>query len=477
MTLQWAIAVGPVATRALSTGMILCGLAIATVTLPVDTATNIFSTAAVCVALTLLIGTSLEGMSGIRTLIRVDILMLWVLYGLTFFEFLFRQEGVDAAVSPEAATSGTYAVLLGFAGLVIGRHSVPIGRSVGALSTVGMRSTDLFVLFVLATLVGYLHILLAVNFNPIEMLRQMDLPRFAQSWSRGKFGDVYSLLYELGMLISVIPPIAGLIYARGKEFGILQKAFVTAILALTFWYAFVGGTRSVFATYLITFGAAHLLAKPRIKKLPALLLGVLSLIVLIIGITYMLEFRNVGAAKFSLGDSHYNEVFVDRNIVNVSRLTSIFPDQYEFLGFEVPFNALVRPVPRVFWPGKPEGLSVGIEQALGVGNYMTVSCTFVGEAYMAGGFIAVVIFGLLLGAAAALWNRVDEPLNSPFSQVVYVSGFVCAAIAMRSVMSMVPLMLPTLALWIYGKVWTYGTPNRMLRPAGEGRSLRPPDKA
>ena len=47
---------------------------------------------------------------------------------LTFFEFLFKQSGVDGVMSPEAATSGTNAVLLGFAGLqrllVIRRASV-----------------------------------------------------------------------------------------------------------------------------------------------------------------------------------------------------------------------------------------------------------------------------------------------------------------------------------------------------------------
>ena len=226
--------------------MILCGLAITIAALPAGTATNIFSTAAVCVGLALGVGTALEGMSDIRALIRVDILILWVLYALTFFEFLFQQPDVDAIVSPAAATSGTYAVLLGFAGLVIGRHLIPIReRSARAVSYVNTRPTDIFLLFVLAALVGYLHILLAVNFNPIEMLRQMELPRFAQSWSRGKYGDAYSLLYELGMLISLIPPIAGLIYARGKEFGIVQKLIVTAVLALTFWYGFLSGTRSV----------------------------------------------------------------------------------------------------------------------------------------------------------------------------------------------------------------------------------------
>src|SRR5262249_32962670 len=144
--------------------------------------------------------------------------------------------------------------------------------------------------------------------------------------------------------------------------------------------------------------------------------------------------------------------FIDRNIIAVSRLTEAFPNSYEFLGLEIPFNALIRPIPRVLWPGKPEGLSVGIEDALGVTG-MTVACTFVGEAYMAGGLLAVLLMSLFFGALAEMWNRVGSNNNQRFAQLLYVSGFLCATIAMRSMLSMVPLMLPTLALWLYGKLW------------------------
>ena len=211
--------------------------------------------------------------------------------------------------------------------------------------------------------------------------------------------------------------------------------------------------------------------------LQALLLGVLSAIVLLIATTYMLEFRGQGLDKFSFAGSPYNKgVFVDLNIVTVSRLTRVFPNSFEFLGFEVPLNALSRPIPRIFWPDKPEGLSVSIEDAVGAGRGLTVSCTFVGEAFMAGGFIAVLIFGLVLGAAAALWNRVGEAVSSPFMQLIYASGFVCAAVAMRSTLSVVPLMLPTFALWIYYRVLTWERHRKKLYTAGERRRLSRPDK-
>jgi oligosaccharide repeat unit polymerase len=447
-----------------STAVLLSGLILTSVSLPSEGAVDVFSIAAIGVGLSLGLATYIEGTAGVRNLIRVDLLMLWLLYGLTLLEFLFPQPDVDALVSPAAARSGTYAVLLGFAGLVIGRHLVPGRRRyVGDISLGDIRPSDLFLFFVLATVIGYFHILLAVNFDLLEALRQMALPRFAHSWGRGKYGDVYALIYELGLLINLIPPIAGLIYARAREFTFAQKAVVSIIFVLTFYYGFSSGTRSVLATYVITFVGAYFLAKPQIKLTQIFLVGVPIAAVLLLLTTYMLAFRNVGLANFSFAEHQSESLFIDRNIVNISSLTQVFPDSFEFLGVEIPFNALIRPIPRVLWPGKPEGLSVGIEAALGAGGGMTLSCTFVGEAYMAGGFLGILFFALLFGAAAEMWNRVGRNLSSSFAQVLYASGFLCAAIAMRSMLSMVPVMLPTLALWLYGKLWLSGASARRLR--------------
>jgi oligosaccharide repeat unit polymerase len=463
MIIQGTNAAVPARATPVSTAVILCGLAVTGFVLPSEGAVAVFTVAAYVIGLSLSLATGIEARAGVRGLIRADILMLWVLYGLTFLEFLFPQPDVDALVSHDAATSGTHAVLLGFAGIAVGRHCVPrSGRPRKSLLSIQVKSVNIFALFLIAAVVGYLHIFLAVNFDPLEMLRQMSLPRFSQSWSRGKYGDVYSLLYELGMLIALIPPIAGLIYARQKEFSIAQKVVVTGILVLTLYYGFSSGTRNVIATYAITFAGTYFLAKPRIKMGSTLLIGMATLIFLLVTTNYMLEFRNIGLAQFSFERHQHDTIFIDHNMVNISQLTNVFPSSIEFLGVEVPFNALVRPIPRFLWPDKPEGLSTSIESALGADGGMTLSLTFVGEAYMAGGLIAVFLFGLFFGAASEKWNRVGHNVISSFAQLLYASGFLCAAVAMRSVLSMVPLMLPTLALWLYIRYWLPRSPSYRL---------------
>ena len=74
--------------------------------------------------------------------------------------------------------------------------------------------------------------------------------------------------------------------------------------------------------------------------------------------------------------------------------------------------------------------------------------------------MAVLLAGSGFGAAAEMWNRVGRNIDSPFAQLLYASGFLCAAIAMRSMLSAVPLTLPVLALWLYGKFWLPQSPRQ-----------------
>jgi oligosaccharide repeat unit polymerase len=328
-----------------------------------------------------------------------------------------------------------------------------------------LRPAYMFWLFVLIAIFGYLHILIAVNFDIFEALRQMSLPRFSQSWGRGQYGNLYSLLYETGMLIYLIPPMAGLTYARSFEYNFAQKAFVTIVLLFTFYYGFASGTRNIMGTYVITFAVTYFLCKPQIKLWQMFIQGALLSIGLVFAMVYMLEFRTVGLDSFSFSESRVETLRVDLNMVIISRIISVFPSQYEFLGLEIPMNALIKPIPRVFWPGKPEGLSTSIESVAGADSPgMTVACTFVGEAYMAGGLIGVLFFSLLFGAAAGAWNRVGNA-GSIFTRLLYVSGYLSGAIAMRSMLVMVPLMIPTVVLWLCWKFW-FSRLSRRRSPVG-----------
>src|SRR5262245_36739581 len=95
--------------RAISTATMLCGLALTGVALPGGSAEDVFSFAALGVGLSLSVATAIEVKAGIRNFLRTDVIILWVLYLLTFFEFLFPQPRVDTLISAVAAANGTHA--------------------------------------------------------------------------------------------------------------------------------------------------------------------------------------------------------------------------------------------------------------------------------------------------------------------------------------------------------------------------------
>src|SRR5262249_28053683 len=139
---------GPLSRMLAATATILFGLLVTSIALPADYASNIFTVSAVGVGATLSLATGIEATAGVRSLIRADLLMLWALYGLTLLEFLFPQSGIDDLVTPAAAVGGTYAVLLGFASLAVGRHLVKRRRRRGQISGfIDVPPVSIFLLF------------------------------------------------------------------------------------------------------------------------------------------------------------------------------------------------------------------------------------------------------------------------------------------------------------------------------------------
>lgn len=437
---------------------VLCaGLFLAWVSLPDDNPFAIFRTGAVVVGAALLLALLIEARSGPRSLLRVDVLMLLALYGLTFVEFLFPQPDIATALTAQAARAGTAAVLLGFAGLALGRHFASHatgGHS--ALASVHLPANTLALVFIGAFFVGYFHMLWAVDFDPVALVSEMLEPRFSQPWGRERFGSWAALIHELGLLIYLLPPLAGIVLARRSDYGPGLVAMVSLGFAFVLFQSFASGTRNVFAVHVITFCVAYLMFQAKLTFTRVAIMGVFAGLVLLASTHYMLEFRRVGLGQYvEEGTSEPTDdtktLVVDQNLLTISALTAAFPERYDYLGLEIPYNALIHPIPRALWAGKPTGLSVSIEQAAGVAEGVTLAATFVGEAYISGGYLAVLGASLLLGALGARWNRLGQNARSNFDIALYASGFFAAALAMRSILWVSVAMLPTLALWVYGR--------------------------
>jgi oligosaccharide repeat unit polymerase len=441
-----------------STTILMCaGLGATYLVLPDNSPITIFFTTAIGVMAALGAGLFLESRGDLRTLIRTDVIMLVALYGLTLVEFFFPQELVEEQLDPQTATQGVGALLLGFAGILIGRNFASRSRRVAAdTASTHLSRGAIFVLFMVTFFGGYFYMLVAVDFNPVELVRQMLAPRFSQPWTRGNLGGLTDLLATIGdLLLYFVPVLAGCILADWRRYSLFQLAAVGFGLAFTLFYGFTGGTRNVFAVYLVLFIGAYIIFSPKLgwKRMTLLLLatgGVLGL-----SSYYMLQFRTVGLEDYISGDSDVrgyrkDTLFIDNNLPVIGMVTNIFPDRIPFLGFEMASWAILHPVPRVLWPDKPEKLSVETADALGVQG-LSVSSTFVGESYEMAGYPGIVIVALLFGWLAGWWDRLGHDLRSNLNVAIYASGFFAAMLSMRSMIWTTTAMLPTVAIWLYLK--------------------------
>lgn len=407
----------------------------------------IFSTAAVGLLISLALSFLIDCKGKLLRLLRVDLFMLFALYGLTFFEFLFEQRPITniTVASAHTALLGAFA---GYAGIALGRHLFPARRGLPNPRDLGFSPKVVFHLLLLCTGLGYFYMLLAVGFNPVEMVEQMLRPRFTQPWTRGRLGGPSALLYELGLLKSAIPALCGLILAQRDRFSRGRVTIAALIAAFVLFDGYTSGTRNVFLLYFVAFLAGYFLYAKHMGTTKLLLIGGACAITAFGATLTMLDFRSgTGASliKLDTGDP----VFIDMNMINIARLTEVFPDRQAYLGLEIPYNMIIRPIPRAIWAGKPEGLSVGIEKALGVGDYMTLSATFIGEFWMAGGLLAVWLGSLFLGCVAGAWNRYGAKADTQLKVMIYVTGLLPAGLCMRSFLSVAPTLLPVFALLIY----------------------------
>ncbi len=388
---------------------------------------------------------------GVRNLQRADLFAILAYYFLTLFEFLFPQRAFNKMLSPALAYDGSIICMVGFLGLFIGRHLfVPKRQPFRTTLTHEIPRSMMLWLFWGAFLIGYSNMLTAVKGDVWEMIQQFMGPRFSQPWSRERLGNWSALLYELSMFIQFVPPLAGIILARRHRYPAIHLFLIIAAFLLTLFYGFSSGTRNVFATYLVTFLIGYSLARPPHHNFELAVLASSFAVLMCFATFAMLQFRDIGMKEYL--DPRYvapssqtapeaKTLYVDYNLFSICKLAEFFPATHEFLGFEIPYQALIRPIPRAIWKNKPIGLSMSIEDALNVEG-LTLSASFAGEAYMSGGTTTVFIIALVLGGFMGWWGSLSSPHNSEIGHLVYASGFFAAVISMRSLFVFTTALLP-----------------------------------
>jgi len=449
-----------------ATIVLIAGLAVTAIAARGSTAAETAHNYALGVAIGIVGSLAIDYRHNLSNLVRADLMAIGSLYFLTFFEFLLPQPEINRLVTPEEIGTACDSCLFGFAGLAIGRHLVlPTPRSLQQTLLRPISERTLLILYTGCLIGGYFYMLLAVNFDIPSMLHYFITPRFSQPWTRGRFGDWRALLGEVGMVLYLVPPIAGIILARRKDYTTGARIYIAVTFLFTLFYGFTSGTRNLFATYLATFIVAYAFVYRSARKLELFLVCATVGALMLTATVVMLEFRTIGFESYWNGYREFQEkkenttFFVDYNLYVIAKLATVFPERYAYLGWEIPYLSVIRPIPRAVWPGKPEGLSTSIEDALGVEG-LTLASSFVGEAYISGGLFGVLLTGFIFGIIAGWWNQLGRSDNSPFGYLVFSSAFFAAVISMRSMFVFTTAILPTIAALLFGNWLISRFPNK-----------------
>lgn len=440
------------------TTLALFGLALTGVFLNGETPFDVARFAAYGAGLSILVSVAWDLRRGVQNIVRADLLAIVALYFLTLCEFLVPQPEFNTLAEMDTTRRAVIACLLGMGGLFVGRHIVAGGhRSLADLFARPVPTRWIIFVFVACLFLGHLQMLVAVNFNIFEMIDAMMGPRFSQPWGRGRLGDWKALLFELSMLLYLIPSIAGVVFARRHLFSKGQLLLVTLGFGFELFYGFSSGTRNVFISFVVAFLVGYAFALQRGRRKEMLTVLTASVAVTLIATVWMLNFRQLGLKAWLEGarihsDVHEKLLHVDMNLFVIGELVRVFPREHGYLGWEVPYLALIRPIPRALWPNKPTGMSASLESAAGADEESwTVAASFIGEAYIAGGMVVVLITGMFFGFLCTWWSQLASPKNSEIGVLIYASGFVAVAISMRSLFVFTTALLPTIAAIIGGR--------------------------
>ena len=461
------------------TKLALGGIAFTAITLTGDLPSSMARYAAIGVALSLAVSVFKDFRHGLRNLLRADLFALLAYYFLTLFEFLLPQSKFDSMLDMDSAHWGIIVCLTGFVALLIGRHIPREGPPPFAAALTVEISPGWFLAgFWLCFCLGYSSMLASVDYDVMKMIDYFMAPRFSQPWSRERLGDWKALLFELNLLIQIVPTLVGVMLARWRRYGIINAALLVAALLLTLFYGFATGTRNIFAGFLVTFLIGYALAIPRDKTKSFIVLCVIGVALLGFATTAMLQFRDVGMRNYYSGRATSSAApasesfYIDYNLFSICKLAEYFPAKHQYLGLEIPYQALIRPIPRALWPGKPEGLSMSIEDAMDQTG-LTISASFAGEAYMSGGIIGVLILGLAIGAFLRFWSKFGSSKNSELGHLIYASGFVAAVISMRSLFVLTTALLPSVAAFSVGWLTARMIAKRRLEQVRRSPPARP----
>jgi hypothetical protein len=294
------------------------------------------------------------------------------------------------------------------------------------------------------------------DFNPVEMVYYLGQERWAAPWGRGQLGGWDAFLDHLQYFGYLLPVLTVVI---GRRLGVRKVRTLICIVLSVVVALFLAqsGSRRVIG---VVGGMALILwvLDQQRLRLKHLLTTGLAIIALLVTLQVMLEYRNVGLSvlvgqgEISSGRYEKRQVLeekhlrVDDNFYRLCQIIQLIPAQYPFVYHKYLIYVIVRPIPRVLWPGKPVDAGFDLPTALGVEG-LSLSYSVIGELYMSLGLIGVALGGWLYGRIASTASGLLARCRTQGALVIYSIVVMALFSGMRSILELILVSYVVLA-WV-----------------------------
>jgi hypothetical protein len=312
-----------------------------------------------------------------------------------------------------------------------------------------LSSNTYFTLGVVAFVLGMLTFAIPTNFDVARMVSYLGEARWAAPWIRGRLGGWDAFADQLQYFGYLLPALT-VILARRNGWGDVKTLSLGGMAVIITAFLAQSGSRRVVG---VVFGGALILWLLIQKRLQIrhMILGAAAAAVLLVGLQILLEYRNLGISTFS-ERAEYKPVLeegavrVDDNFYRLCQVIELIPRFYPHTYQDYVIWVAMRPIPRVFWPGKPVDPGFDLASALGR-REVSLAISVIGELYMAAGFVGIVLGGWFYGRLAVMASGLVTGPTTLGAGLLYGIFTMSLFSGVRSMLDLVLVNYATLA-WL-----------------------------
>jgi oligosaccharide repeat unit polymerase len=291
---------------------------------------------------------------------------------------------------------------------------------------------------------GMFNFVYTADFDIPRMFSYLGEDRWAAPWSRAQIGGWNAFIDQMPYFGYVLPSLTALLITRNGLFRFTTLLAICCSIIMLLFLAQGGGRRLIG----VTVGAALLVwiqANPGMSLKTMVIIAV-STIGLAFVSQFMLSMRAIGLEAFRERGSDLDYLHVDDNYLRLAQVIDLVPKEVPFVGTGQVYYALVRPIPRVFWPNKP--IDAGFDLAAVVGmKGVSLSMSIIGEWYLGWGWLAVAIGGWIHGRLAKLANTLRDAGRASDNPIVYGLAVMVLVAGMRSMVDLIIMSYALVAWW------------------------------